>query len=104
MTLKEAVDLLKTFFDEDALDVERTHSEWRADSLTFVVEEPKDGALTQIIDGVEVTYVLPVFLAREVLEVWRKWRNQKEPTGDEKTEAIIHYAQYDAHLGENDKD
>jgi hypothetical protein len=42
-------------------------------------------------------YLLEVFIAREVLEVWSSWRGNRAPSMDEACEAIIYYADNDAY-------
>ena len=42
-------------------------------------------------------YLLEVDTAREVLEVWSSWRQGRQPSPDEETEAILHYAKHDAY-------
>jgi hypothetical protein len=44
-----------------------------------------------------LAYLLEVSLAREVLDVWARWRNGREPTPEEAAGAIIYYAQHDAY-------
>ena len=43
-------------------------------------------------------YLLEVFLAKEVVEVWSKWRNGRNPTALDKCAAVIYYAENDAYL------
>lgn len=46
-------------------------------------------------------YLLEVYIVKEVLDVWRKWRNGKEPTPLEKYQAFIYYVEKDAYLPPN---
>lgn len=43
-------------------------------------------------------YFLEVFIAKEVLDVWKNWRNERIPTADERCEALIYYAKNDAYI------
>jgi len=43
-------------------------------------------------------YLLEVFLAKEVIEVWSKWRGGKRPSLTERIAAVAHYASHDAYL------
>ena len=43
-------------------------------------------------------YVLEVSLMKEVIEVWSAWRNGIVPTIPQASEAVLHYAKYDAYL------
>lgn len=45
-----------------------------------------------------LSYVLAVNIAKEVLKVWRQWRNGTVPTVSQMCEAVIHYANNDAFL------
>jgi len=44
------------------------------------------------------SYFLEVQIAKEVLRVWRSWRNGQEPNDDQACEALAYHAEYDAHL------
>lgn len=44
------------------------------------------------------TYLLEVYLVKEVLQVWREWRKGRAPTLNEKYEAIKYYAENDAYV------
>jgi hypothetical protein len=41
-------------------------------------------------------YLLEVAIAKEVVEVWSRWRGGRAPTTDAAVEAVLHYAAYDA--------
>jgi len=43
-------------------------------------------------------YFLEVLIAREVLEVWSSWHNDRMPSPEEADEAIIYYAENDAYI------
>jgi hypothetical protein len=43
-------------------------------------------------------YFLEVFIAKEVLVVWRAWRGGREPSIADKCEALIYYAKNDAYI------
>jgi hypothetical protein len=45
-------------------------------------------------------YLLEVELVKEVLQVWKDWRNGKEPSPHEKYMAVLYYADNDAYLAE----
>ncbi|MGW6934687.1 hypothetical protein ACWGE0_31825 [Lentzea sp. NPDC054927] len=42
-------------------------------------------------------YLLEVWLAKEVLEVWSSWRGGRRPSLDEACGAVAHYAGHDAY-------
>lgn len=43
-------------------------------------------------------YYLKVSQAREVVQVWRRWRGGREPASEDRHEAIRFYAMYDGYL------
>lgn len=43
-------------------------------------------------------YLLEVELAKEVIQVWKSWRNGREPSPLEKYQAVLYYAENDAYL------
>jgi hypothetical protein len=46
----------------------------------------------------ELHYFLEVEIAKEVLGVWKQWRNERQPNDDERIEALLYYANNDAYL------
>ncbi len=63
----------------------------------IIIDEPPG---IQTPDGMQ--YLLEVELAKEVIQVWKDWRNGKEPTLQEKYQAVLYYAKHDAYLVEDD--
>lgn len=61
-------------------------------SAAMVCAEPEDGG-----SPAGLNYLLEVDLARNVIDVWARWRDGREPTPEEATRAIIHYAERDAY-------
>jgi hypothetical protein len=61
-------------------------------SAAMVCVEPEDGG-----GPAGLAYLLEVDLARDVLDVWARWREGKEPTPEEAARAIIYYAEHDAY-------
>lgn len=51
------------------------------------VEEPPGG----------MAYLLEVGLIKEVIEVWRDWRDGAEPSVDQACEAVSYYSRHDAY-------
>jgi hypothetical protein len=47
-------------------------------------------------------YLLEVYLAREVLDVWRDWRGLSEPSRQDAVDAVVYYAENDAYLPNDD--
>jgi hypothetical protein len=61
-------------------------------SAAMVCIEPEDGG-----GPAGLSYLLEVDLARDVLDVWTRWRNGKEPAPEDAARAIIYYAERDAY-------
>ena len=62
--------------------------EWTESLVLAEGEEPPPG----------FKYLLQVYLAKNVIEVWSKWRDGKRPSRAERTTAVSHYASHDAYL------
>ena len=65
-------------------------------SRAVVAMEPEGGSLPAEAEGLE--YLLEVALAAEVLDVWRQWRDGREPSLQERHEAVTYYAANDAYI------
>ncbi len=61
-------------------------------SAAMVCVEPEDGG-----SPAGFAYLLEVNLARDVLNVWAQWRDDRAPTLDDAARAIIYYAEHDAY-------
>jgi hypothetical protein len=48
-------------------------------------------------------YLLEVEVAKEVIQVWKNWRNGKEPSPFEKYQAVLYYIENDAYIVEDAK-
>jgi len=84
-------------FDDDSLIYAEKNTTWEMNSPASLIEvdryaeddpEPPDN----------MTYFISVGTAKEVLEVWRRWREGKRPTEKERFEAIVFYAENDAYI------
>lgn len=80
---------LDAFRDDDTIYVEAPEPSARA----VVTTEPDDGSVPPEADG--LVYFLEVHLAKEAIDVWRRWRGDKTPEVDDKVAAVIYYAQND---------
>lgn len=94
MKLKEILGRLECFEEGQTIYIKK--GRWSGESEAFVAFEPDDGSSPPGADGME--YLLELDLAIEVLEVWSEWRDGREPTLQEKVEAVIHYAREDTYL------
>jgi hypothetical protein len=82
-------DLDKVDDDEATIFVNDGPVEELTESLVLVEgEEPPPG----------FKYLLEVYLAKDVIEVWSEWRGGKRPTRAERSTAVAHYASHDAYL------
>jgi hypothetical protein len=88
VTLRDVVSGLDELDPEETIYAESASPDARA----VVVPEPADGPP----EGLR--YLLEVGLAQESIRVWRDWRPGKEPTLEDKLEAILHYVENDAWL------
>ena len=60
-----------------------------------VLAEPEDGSIRPPGAG-GLQYVLEVFTAKEVIDVWQQWRG-RAATPEEACQAVLHYASHDAY-------
>jgi very-short-patch-repair endonuclease len=84
------------------------------DSVIFIPKDSKPDEDTQamvrkiiVIDessGIQtperMKYLLEVELAKEVIQVWRDWRNGEEPSPSQKYQAVLYYAENDAYISD----
>ena len=66
----------------------------RPNARAVVMGERDDGSPPPTALGLE--YVLEVFIAKEVIDVWSQWRDGRRPTPAEALGAILYYAEHDA--------
>jgi hypothetical protein len=64
-------------------------------SDAVVLAETEDGS-AHPASARGLHYVLEVFIAKEVIEVWQKWRG-RAPTLEEACRAVLYYAEHDAY-------
>jgi hypothetical protein len=88
--MREVVARLDEFGDDETVYAESPTPTARA----AVAAEPDDGS--PHVPGLE--YLLEIAAARQAIEVWRAWRPGREPTLEDKLEAVIYYARNDAWL------
>jgi len=68
---------------------------WGFDSAAIVASE--DAINRALPSEPGYSYVLEVSIADEVLSVWSTWRAGLQPTTEQATAAVIHYAEHDAY-------
>jgi hypothetical protein len=47
-------------------------------------------------------FLLDVETVKEIIQVWRDWNNEKEPSPMDKYQAVLYYVENDAYLAENE--
>ena len=79
MTLREVIDRLDEFADDDTIYAESIHPTARA----VVATEPEDGSIPCGAAG--LAYLLEVAAARDAIEVWKTWATR--PASDAERQA-----------------
>ena len=92
MILKDIIANLENYDDEQTIFV----MEYHADSEACVVKEEDDKIESISYNGKK--YLLEVELAKDAIRVWTQWRDGRQPTLDEKLEAVLYYANNDSYL------
>lgn len=92
MTLKEAIDKIAEYDRDQTIFV----ANYSADADTVIDFENDDGTFPESASS--LLYLLEVSLALDVIRVWSQWRNNQEPTLDQKVEAVLHYARHDTFI------
>jgi hypothetical protein len=92
MTLREAIARLDELPQDATIYAESTEPTARA----VVAVEPEDGSVPD--DAAGLVYFLEVALAREAVDVWRRWRPGRSPSVDDRLAAVTYYAANDAWL------
>jgi hypothetical protein len=65
-------------------------------SEAILIREPDAGSDRPETAGFK--YLLEVYLAKEAIEVWREWRDNRVQSIEDRCAAVIHYATTDAYL------
>jgi hypothetical protein len=103
MTLREVIDNLKHFGDDDAIFAERISGVYLPTSSAMVLSLSDEELLMKTVDVAArrcpgLSYVLEVFVAKEAIDVWSEWRSGQLPSPYEALRAVIHYAEFDSYL------
>ena len=95
MTLAEVLENIESADRELTICAERNP---RSSPLSraILAREPENGELPKDAEGLE--YLLEVFFVHDVLEVWSAWRGGRNPSVQEKCEAVTYYAENDSYL------
>lgn len=67
---------------------------WSPDSDAVVLHGER---VVESVTAPGFTYLLEVYLSKEVIEVWSSWRDGRAPTLTEAVGAVIWYGEYDAY-------
>jgi hypothetical protein len=71
---------------------------WNPDSEAAALINPDDSAHPITVSGIQMEYLLEVFIAKEILEDWQDWRGGKVLSAEEMCEVVIYYATHDAFM------
>jgi len=69
--------------------------DWTGETPAVLLNDP-DGKYLSQKDN--LTYFLEVWIALEVIDVWRKWHKNPFPSLRQQLAAVIHYAVHDSYL------
>lgn len=94
MTLEEILKKLHSLDDELIIFAEKT-PKWTANSKAIISYQEEFGVQ-------EFPYFLEVGIAKEAIDVWSQWRNDRKPSIENICEATICYAENDAYLPINE--
>ena len=95
MKLIEVIQNLDEFDADQAIYVTATS----ADADAVVDYEADDGNAPPSAKGMR--YFLEVSIARDSIRVWSQWRDGRQPTADERMQAVLYYAKNDAFMPAN---
>lgn len=95
MTLREILNDLEQISDELVIFASRNGG-WNLDERAALLLH--EDAVEVDLHLEDLTYFLEVETAKEVLELWKEWRNGQIPSEDQRIEALIYYANNDAYL------
>ena len=82
--------------DDDYLIFAEADPVWTCDSEAMLIPYSEDLGTSLEVEGIEMRYVLEVYLVKEVMEDWCEWRNCLGPTLEQICRVIIYYAENDA--------
>jgi hypothetical protein len=74
------------------------------EATIYVKDGPVDESTESLVLAVgeepppSFKYLLEVYLAKDVIEVWSEWRGGKRPSRTDRIIAVVHYASHDAYL------
>jgi hypothetical protein len=99
------IDLLDNInqFDDDSVIFVPINSRPNEDSEVMVSKIVNIDGPPGIQTPEGMKYLLEVEVAKEVIQVWKNWRNGKEPSPLEKYQAVLYYVENDAYLDEGGK-
>jgi hypothetical protein len=95
VTLGSLVDEIERLDDNLTIYAE-ANPDWTEFSAAVACHDPLDGSLPMEAAGKK--YFLEIWIAKEVIEVWKEWRGGRSPSSSEKCEAVIYYAKNDSYL------
>ena len=102
-TLLEVVTQLDRFDEEATIFAKPIGDQLKHDSPAAVIIIPDEELALKTVEIAKkhcpgMKYVLEVFLAKEAVKVWSLWRDQRTPTAEQATDAVVYYSTHDAYL------
>jgi uncharacterized RDD family membrane protein YckC len=94
MTLSKLLEKLDDF-DADSIIYAERNPEWSADSRAAIYLQSENGETTSAANN--LSYFLKVFIAKEVIEIWKD-SCRRNPSTEDKCYAVIYYAENDAYI------
>src|SRR5690242_15871104 len=91
MNLRTVISTIETFDSDFTIYIEGGR-DWSLESQALVAARVEDGAVPKLVADQGYEYFLEVYIAVEVIDVWKQWHGGTEPSVDQKCAAVIHYA------------
>lgn len=93
-TLSKLLEKLDDFDDNSTIYAEK-NPKWSADSRAAIYLQTENGEITDAAK--DLSYFLEVYIAKEVIELWKD-RCRRNPSTEDKCHAVIYYAENDAYI------
>lgn len=95
MNLREIIHEIESLSDDLVIFASK-NGDWNLDAPAALILSADMESVGVNLEG--LFYFLEVEIAKEVLFVWKEWRDGCEPSKDERIEALFYYANNDAYL------
>jgi hypothetical protein len=96
-TLRNIIRNIEEISDELSIYATRnSESKWIIDAPAELVLSEDAADVGKEME--ELSYFLEVDIAKEVIQVWKEWRNGHEPDENQRIEALLYYVNNDAYI------